>query len=139
SGQLALDTSHRSHLEATVSGIEAATLMRAFDLPDAAATPGDATGRPGWPGREYLQSDGEGHATLTPTSTGASRSVLPVGGRVVVRGNGKSIVARLQDVTAAGTRASGRVEITGGRRLGGELQGKVADVARTAAAVEAFL
>ena len=138
SGQIALDTSHRSHLEAALSGIDAATLMHALDLPYAAATRVDGSVRADWPGLEYLQAEGEGHATLTPTAP-AAKSVLPLGGRVVVRGSGSAIVARLQDVTAAGTRVSGRVEIDDRRRLSGELTGAVGDVARTASAAEVFL
>ena len=54
SGQIALDTSHRSHLEAALSGIDASTVMHALNLPYAAATRVDGTVRADWPGLEYL-------------------------------------------------------------------------------------
>ena len=138
-GQLALDEQNRSRVEATFSGVDTAALMRAFELPQRIATRVDGTLRANWPGREYLKAEGEGRATLTPTSARIARGEMPVVGRVTLRGDGNGVVARLDRVTAAGAQVVGQVAIDSARRVRGELRGNVADVMQTTGALEAFL
>ena len=138
-GHLALNAAHGSGVEAAVTGLDVATLMRALDLPYQAASRVDGTVQANWPGLDYLKAAGEVNATLRPETTRVGRSQLPVGGHLTARGNGSTIVATLQGITAAGAQVNGRIGIATARRLQGALRANVADLTRTVSAVEAFL
>jgi outer membrane protein assembly complex protein YaeT len=139
SGRLALDADDTSSVDATLIGVDAGALMRAFNLRYTAATRVDGKLRATWPGLAYLKASGEGTATLTPTANVVARSRIPVSGRVGLRAAGGSIVARLQQVTAVGTQSAGNIAIDQQRRLKGDVRTDVSDVARTIGDVEALL
>ena len=138
-GAVSLAGNDMSELRATASGIDAAQLMRAFDLPYVIASRVDANVQAKWPTLEYLQASGDASVTLTPTAARASRSVIPVGGRINVTGRASAIDAVLSDVTAAGATIDGRVRIVEQRDLDGTAQVRVSDVARAVSTAEAVM
>ena len=94
-GNIALEGSEQSHVQADISNVDAGTIMRALRLPYMAATRVNGKLQAEWPGLDYLQAKGTADATLRPTASEMSRSAMPVGGRMVARGNGGRIDAQL--------------------------------------------
>jgi len=129
----------QSSVSLSASAVDVETLMRALALPQAAASRADARVEARWPGLQYASATGQGQLFLTPTRARASRSTLPLGGRLAVRGDGDRIVAQLSAIRAAGTRLDGRVWLAGRERIGGALRAEVADLAPTISALEAWL
>ena len=138
-GALALAADDPSQLTATVSALDAAQLMRAFDLPYIVASRVDARVQAAWPGMEFLQASGEATATLTPNAARPSRSVIPVGGRIHLTGRASAVDADLTRVTAAGVELNGRVRLANQRDLDGAAQLRVSDVGRALSHVEAVM
>jgi outer membrane protein assembly complex protein YaeT len=138
-GSVALEGRGASRVQATVSGLDAGTLMRTLDLDYVVASRVDARVDATWPGLEYLNASGSARAALTPTTTRVSPSVMPVGGRVDVDADAGRIVARLQDVRAAGAELGGRVTLVDQERLGGTVQARASDLAGVVSSAEAFL
>ena len=66
-----------------------------------------------------------------------SRSAMPVGGRVVAKGNGGRIDAQLVRLAVPGGEVNGAVAITA-IRLEGTIKGTSADVGRLTSSIEAF-
>lgn len=138
-GVVAVDTASTSRVRADVTGLDAASVMRAFDMPYRAATRVDARINAEWPGLEYLEATGDANVALTPTATRVSRAVIPVGGRIDISAAGGRIVTTLRKVRAAGADVTGRLTVVDAERLDGILQSRVADVGRTVSAAEALL
>jgi outer membrane protein assembly complex protein YaeT len=138
-GAVSLAGSGASNLTASLTALDAATLMRAFETPYIVASRVDAQLQAEWPGLDYLQASGNGTATLTPSVARASRSVLPVGARLDLTGRANALDVALSRVTAAGAELNGRVRIVNQRDLAGTAQLRVADVARSVAVAEAVL
>ena len=137
-GQVSLEQGpSRATLRA--SGLDLATLMRGLGVEQTVASRLDAGADLRWPALDYAAASGSADLTLRPTRSRASRSTMPVGGRVAVRGDGTRLVARLHDLAAAGARVDGQVTLVGRERLDGGVRATIADVGATAAAAEAFL
>jgi outer membrane protein insertion porin family len=137
-GTIALAGSEPSHVQADVSRLHAETVMRGLHLPYVAATEVDGRLQAQWPGADYLKASGEADATLRPTSSEMSHSAMPLGGRIVARGNGGRIDAQLVQVAVPGGEVNGRVTVTSDRRLEGEVSGRSADVGQLISSIEAF-
>jgi outer membrane protein assembly complex protein YaeT len=138
-GAVSLAGTDTSRVNVTASGVDAATLMRAFDTPYVVASRVDARVQAEWPGLEYLKAAGTGTATLTPTASRATRSTIPIAGRIDVSGDAHAVDAVLARVAAAGAEVNGRVRLVEQRELDGNAQLRVADVARSVAVAEAVL
>ena len=139
SGKISLDSSGSTQLQADISGLDAAAVMRGLKLPYAVASRVDGSVNAEWPGLEILKAKGDAKATLTPTSSAATRSLLPIGGRLRVHGNGGRVDAQLAQVGAAGAQVNGQLAIREDLTLQGTLKGRTEDVGRLAASIEAFL
>ncbi len=137
-GDLALEGSERSRVRADITNLDAGTVMRALRLPFVAATRVSGKVEADWPGREYLKAQGTANATLQPTASAMSRSAMPLGGRLVARGNGGRIDAQLQQIAVPGGDVNGTVSVTSDRRLQGEVIGRSANVAELTASIEAL-
>ena len=87
-GHIATDRGEQSRIQGDISNVDAGAIMRALRLPYVAATRVNGKLQAEWPGLEYLQAKGTADATLSPTASEMSRSAMPVGGRVVAKGNG---------------------------------------------------
>ena len=138
-GVLAMGDTGESRLTASLAGVEAETLMRALDVKYIAASRIDGHVEASWPALQYEKATGEATVTLTATRNAASRSVMPVAGRIHATGAGGRIGAQLIRVRAAGTELNGRVAITDEQQLSGSVDARVADVGGTLAAAERFL
>ena len=75
----------------SASAVNVEALMRALELPQAVATRADARVEARWPGLQYASATGRGQVFLTPTRARASRSTLPLGGRLGVNADGRRI------------------------------------------------
>jgi outer membrane protein assembly complex protein YaeT len=139
SGHLAIDRQQRSRLQAELSGINVAAMIRGLKLLYVAETRADGKLDAEWPGLEYLQASGSATASLTATTGAPAAKAMPVSGRVSARASGGTIVAELQPITAAGAELTGQVHIFEGRRLEGQLRANVPSSAATATAAETFL
>jgi outer membrane protein assembly factor BamA/autotransporter translocation and assembly factor TamB len=135
---IALDEAGQSRLRAAIDNLDAATIMRALHLPYVAATRVNGNVQAEWSGRDYLRARGTAEATLRPTASEMSRSAMPLGGRLIVRGNGSQIDAQLAQVQVPGGEVNGRVAIGSDRQLRGDLIGRSADIGRLTASIEAF-
>ncbi|HVQ16592.1 MAG TPA: hypothetical protein VMS40_23480, partial [Vicinamibacterales bacterium] len=112
--------------------------MRALRLGFVAATRVNGKLQAEWPGLDYLQAKGSADATLSPTASEMSRSAMPLGGRVVAKGNGGRIDAQLVRVAVPGGEVNGTIAITSDRRLEGAIKGTSADIGRLTSSIEAF-
>ena len=137
-GHIATDRGEQSRIQADISDVDAGTIMRALRLPYVAATRVNGKLQAEWPGLEYLQAKGTADATLNPTASEMSRSAMPVGGRVVAKGNGGRIDAQLVRLAVPGGEVNGAVAITSDLRLEGTIKGTSADVGRLTSSIEAF-
>jgi outer membrane protein assembly factor BamA/autotransporter translocation and assembly factor TamB len=137
-GTIALDDSNTSRVRVSADGLDAATLMRAFGTPYVAATRVDARLNASWPGLDYLAASGEGDARLTRTGA-VARGTIPLDGRLHASGDRGVIVARLQNVSAAGVGVTGRVTLRERERLDGLLSARITDLATATTAVEIVL
>jgi hypothetical protein len=81
-GTLALENDGDSELQADIRALDVASLMRAVDLPYEVAARADGQVQMKWPGLDVLRATGDAHASLTPTRETASRSQIPVAGRL---------------------------------------------------------
>ena len=63
---------------------------------------------------------------------------MPLGGRVVAKGNGGRIDAQLVRVTVPGGEVNGTIAVTSDRRLAGAIKGTSSDIGRLTSAIEAF-
>ena len=138
-GELALDDAHRSRLQADLVGVDAAAIMRGLNLSRIVQTRLDGRVYAEWSGLDYLTASGGGAATLTPSPTPSTSRAMPVAGRFSARGDGRTIVAELQEITIPGAAMGGRIQVDTRRRLQGHLQVNVQDVASTTSAAETFL
>ncbi|HUE86143.1 MAG TPA: translocation/assembly module TamB domain-containing protein [Vicinamibacterales bacterium] len=138
-GEVSLAGTDASRVTASVSSLDAAALMRAFHTPYIVASRVDAQVQAEWPGIDYLQASGNATATLTPTASRASRSVIPVGGRLDLTGRANAVDVVLSRVNAAGAALNGRVRVVNQRDLTGTANLRVVDVARTVAVAEEVL
>src|SRR6185436_4007246 len=99
SGNVALEGNEQSRVRATVDRLDAGTIMRALRSPYITATRIDAKLQAEFPGLEYTKAAGQADATLTPTAARAGKSTMPLGGRIVARGNGSRVEAQVQRLT----------------------------------------
>jgi outer membrane protein assembly complex protein YaeT len=139
SGNMALDGGEQSRVRATVKGLDAGTIMRALRSPYITATRIDANVQAEFPGLEYARAAGQADATLTPTAARASKSTMPIGGRIVARGNGNRLEAQVQRLTTPGADVAGTVAVNQDQRLQGNVKARSGDLANLIATVEAFL
>jgi outer membrane protein assembly complex protein YaeT len=137
-GHIATDRGEQSRIQADISDVDAGTIMRALRLPYVAATRVNGKLQAEWPGLEYLQAKGTADATLNPTAAEMSRSAMPVGGRVMAKGNGGRIDAQLVRLAVPGGEVNGAVAITSDLRLEGTIKGTSADIGRLTSSIEAF-
>jgi outer membrane protein assembly complex protein YaeT len=137
-GVVALAGNQTSRVSASASGLDAAALMRAFNVPYVVGSRVDAKVQAEWPALEFLQASGNAAVTLTPAAR-ASRSTIPVGGRVDVSGRANAVDAVLTNVVAAGAEIDGRVRIVDQRALDGTARVRIADVARAVSTAETVL
>ena len=137
-GHIATDRGEQSRIQGDISDVDAGAIMRALRLPYVAATRVNGKLQAEWPGLEYLQAMGTADATLSPTASEMSRSAMPVGGRVVAKGNGGRIDAQLVRLAVPGAEVNGTVAITSDRRLEGTIKGTSTDVGRLTSSFEAF-
>ena len=138
SGQVSLERG-ASRASVRASGVDLAPLMRVFGLDMTIASRVDAEANLTWPVLDYAAASGTADVTLRPTRTHASRSTIPVAGRLSVRGSGSRLVAQLNRLAAGGATVNGQVALVDRERLAGDLRATVSDVGRTAAAAEAWL
>lgn len=134
-GSVSLAQGSPSRMSARASDIDAAHLMRAFELPYVIASRVDARVDAQWPALDVLAATGAVNATLTPSGS-ATRSAVPIAGRLEVNGRGNTIDAILTDIVAAGAEVDGRVRVIDQRALDGALRIRVTDVARAIATAE---
>ena len=139
SGNVALDGGAQSRVRATVKGLDAGTIMRALRSPYITATRIDANLQAEFPGLEYAKAAGKADATLTPTAARASKSTMPIGGRIVARGTGNRVEAQVQRLTTPGADVAGTVAVNQDQRLQGNVKARSGDLANLIATVEAFL
>jgi len=139
SGNVAVEGGGPSRVRATVSGLDAGTIMRALRSPYITATRIDANVDATWPGLEYAKAAGQANATLTPTAARANRSTLPLGGRIVARGTGHRVEAQIQRLTTPGAEVAGTVAVADNQRLQGNVKASSGDLGALIASIEAFL
>jgi outer membrane protein assembly complex protein YaeT len=139
SGNVAVEGGGQSRVRATVKGLDAGTIMRALRSPYITATRIDANVQAEFPGLEYAKAAGQANATLTPTAAKASKSTMPIGGRIVARGNGNRVEAQVQRLTTPGADVAGTVAVNQDQRLQGNVKARSGDLAALLASVEAFL
>ena len=137
-GNVALDGSQQSRLQADINSLDVGTVMRALRLPYVAATRVDGKLQAEWPGLDYLRAKGTANATLRPTASDMSQSAMPLGGRLVARGDGNRIDTQLARITVPGAEINGRFAVTSQRGLQGQISAHSEDVGRLASSVEAF-
>jgi outer membrane protein assembly complex protein YaeT len=137
-GRLAANGSGESHVQADVTNLDAATLMRSLQLPVVAATQVDGTLQAAWPGLEYLKARGTAEATLRATTAATPSSAMPLSGRLVGRGDGSRIDATLQQLTVPGAVVNGHVEVSGDRLLRGAVTGRSADIGQLISSIESM-
>ena len=123
----------------SASAVNVEALMRALELSQAVASRADVRVEARWPGLQYASATGQGQVFLTPTRARASRSTLPLGGKLGVKADGRRIAADLSAIRAAGTRIDGRLWLADRERIGGALRAEVADLEPTVSALEAWL
>jgi outer membrane protein assembly factor BamA/autotransporter translocation and assembly factor TamB len=137
-GNVALDGSQQSNLQADIDSLDVGAIMRALRLPYVAATRVDGTLQAEWPGFDYLSAKGTANATLRPTASNMSPSAMPLGGRLTARGDGNRIDTQLARITVPGAEVNGRFAVTSQRQLQGQITAHSDDVGRLASSVEAF-
>ena len=137
-GNVALDGSEQSRLQADINSLDVGTVMRALRLPYVAATRVDGKVQAEWPGLDYLRAKGTADATLRPTASNMSQSAMPLGGRLAARSDGNRIDTQLARITVPGAEINGRLAVTSQRRLQGQISAHSEDVGRLASSVEAF-
>ena len=137
-GALALDDAGQSRVQADISDVDAAAVMRGLRLDFVAATRVNGKLQAAWPGLDYLKAKGAADATLRPTASATSRSTMPLSGRIVARGDGRRVDAQLLKIAVPGAEVNGTVAVTSDRRLEGEVTGSSADVGTLASAIEAL-
>ena len=113
--------------------------MRSLQVPYGVATRVDGRVNAEWPGLAVEKASGSARMSMTPTASAASRSTLPMGGRIDVSGDGTRVDATLTSVRVAGADINGRVRLGDRQQLDGTLHLSAANVQSTIAAVEAFL
>jgi outer membrane protein assembly complex protein YaeT len=128
-----------SRVRADITSVDAASLMRALDMPYVAASLLNGQVEGEWPALDYLNATGAANFTLTPSTARVRQSALPVRGRLDVNARAGRAVARLQSFSAGGADVSGRVTLIDRQRLEGELRTRIADVGRTVTIAETFL
>jgi outer membrane protein assembly complex protein YaeT len=138
-GNVALDGSGQSRVRATVKGLDAGTITRALRSPYITATRIDANLQAEFPGLEYTKAAGQADATLTPTAARASKSTIPIGGRIVARGTGNRVEAHVQRLTTPGADVAGTVAVAQDQRLQGSVKARSGDLAALITTLEAFL
>ncbi len=137
-GNVALDGSGQSSVRAAIDNVDAGAIMRALQLSYVAATRVNGNVRAEWPGLDYLRTRGTADVTLRPTASEMSRSAMPLGGRLIARGNGSQIDTQLVQVAVPGGAVNGRVTIGSDRRLQGDVTGRSEDIGQLTASIEAF-
>ncbi len=137
-GSVTLDGSAQSAMHADIDGVDAGAVMRALDLPYVAATRVDGKVEAEWPGLDYLHARGTADARLRPTASETSRSAMPLGGRLIARGDGRRIDVQLVQVSVPGGEVNGTVAVTGDRQLQGEINGRSSSVEQVVSSIEAF-
>ncbi|RPI57832.1 MAG: hypothetical protein EHM55_00405 [Acidobacteria bacterium] len=138
-GTVELTDNGISRLDVSIANLRTADVMRALDLPYVVASKIDARADARWPGLEYQRATGEGAATFAPTASRASEAMIPLGGRIDVKGHGDTIDAVLTDISTGSAGIDGRVRIVDRSQLSGHAQVAIDDVARTVATAEAML
>jgi outer membrane protein insertion porin family len=137
-GNVTTTGAQQSHLQADISNVDVGSIMRALRLPFVADTRVNGTLQAEWPGLDYLKANGTADATLSPTASEMSRSAVPLGGRVVAKGNGGRIDAQIARVTVPAGEVNGTVAVTSDRRLEGAIKGRSSDIGQLASSIEAF-
>ena len=137
-GTVAFNESGQSNVNADITSVDAAALMRALHLPYVAATRVDGTLRAEWPGLDYLKARGTAEATLRSTASDTEPSAMPLSGRVVARGDGGRIDAQLLQMAVPGAEVNGLVEVTSNGGLQGKVTGRSPDVGQLVSSVEAL-
>jgi hypothetical protein len=137
-GNVALEGSGQSRVQADVNNVDAATVMRGLHLPYVAATRVNGNMQAEWTGLEYLDAKGSADVTLRPTASEMSRSAMPLGGRIVARGNEGRINAQLMQIAVPGAEVDGTVAVMRDGQLQGEINGRAADVGELTSSIEAF-
>lgn len=138
SGAVAIDAGP-SRLRLSARDLDLAAVMGASNLDQRVASRLDATADLRWPSLDYAAAEGTAELSLTPTRSRASRQVMPVSGRVAVRGDGRRLDAAVRQLRAAGATVDGTVAIIGRQRLDGTVRLQAPDIGATAAAAEVFL
>ena len=137
---LAMSADDTSRVTATLSALDAAAVMRAFDLPYAAASRVDARLQAEWPGIDYLRASGNATAVLKPTMNRATRSLVPVERSCRPDGRSRSavdvVLTRLQ---AGGAEFNGRLRVVDQRDLEGTARARVAEVSQALVTAETAL
>jgi outer membrane protein assembly complex protein YaeT len=137
-GNIATQGSEQSRVQADISNVDTGAIMRALRLGFVAATRVNGQLQAEWPGLDYLRAKGSADATLSPTAPEMSRSAMPLGGRIVAKGNGGRIDAQLVRVNVPGGEVNGTVTVTSDRGLAGAIKGTSADIGQLTSSIEAF-
>jgi outer membrane protein assembly complex protein YaeT len=138
-GVLALSDGDTSHLTVNASALDAAALMRAFELPYALASRVDAQVQAEWPGMDYARASGNGTVHLTATAARGRRGVIPAGGRVDLTGDGHRTNVVLTRLRAGGIEMNGRAQLFDRRRIDGTARVRIANVSQSVATAETVL
>ena len=137
-GRVTLDGSGLSSVTADLIDVDAAGVMRSLRLPSVAATRIDGTLQAEWPGLDVLSAKGSAEATLRSTTAKASRSAIPISGRLVGRGEGGRLSAQLLQLELPGAEVNGTVAVTSDRRLEGEVAGQSSDIGQLIFSIESL-
>lgn len=137
-GSLAL-ASGTSRVRATVTSVDAESLMRALDMPYVAMSRVDGQVHAEWPALDYRTATGTANVMFTPSATRVGRSAAPLRGRLDVSAVAGRAVARFETVSAGGVDLSGHVTLIDQQRLEGVLRTRIPELGRTIAVAETFL
>ena len=129
-----------SRVRADITSVDAASLMRALDMPYVAASQVDGHVQAEWPGARLSQGDRRRtrHAYAVHDTSRAVRIAASAAGWMSGRARAEPWRGS-KVVSAGGADVNGRVTLIDQQRLEGVLQTRVADVGRTVTIAETFL
>ena len=137
-GELSMG-SQRSHLRASIKALDLGTLSKTWQASVTPATRVDGTVQAEWPGLDYLTASGDADLRLMPTRAQASPSVMPIAGRAAIRARDGRFAVDIKQFKAMGADVTGRIAMSEGRELDGQLSAEVANIGTLASSLEAFL
>lgn len=120
-------------------GLDLGLLSSTFRAPVRIASRANATVEARWPDLDFEKASGNATVQLTATRRDAAKDVVPVSGNLNVRTAGNRIVLGIQNLQTLDAAATGTVEITNRRTLGGNIRVVSNALGSTLASAERFL